>query len=149
MKETHKYDDIIGLPHHVSAKRAPMSLVDRGAQFSPFAALTGFDAAIAETARRTDDPIDLADGGKAMVDEKLRRLLEMEGAGVSVTYFRPDSRKAGGAYVSHAGRVKKVDAYAQALVLTDGTAVPFDAILDIDIEQEDSYGNDSQTSTSR
>lgn len=133
MKESHKYDDIIGLPHHVSAKRAPMSMVDRGAQFSPFAALTGFDAAIAETARLTDDPIDLADGGKAMVDEKLRRLLDMEAPQVTVTHFRPDSRKAGGAYVSVTGVVKKVDAYSQSLLLTDGRTIPFAAIIDIEI----------------
>lgn len=133
MKETHKYDDIIGLPHHVSAKRAPMSMVDRGAQFSPFAALTGFDAAIAETARLTDDPIDLADGGKALVDEKLRRLLDLEAPSVTVTHFRPDSRKAGGAYVSTTGTVKKVDPYTQSVSLTDGTAIPFEAIIDIEI----------------
>ena len=130
---TGKYDDIIGLPHHVSRKRAPMSLVDRGAQFSPFAALVGFDAAIAETARLTEDPIDLADGGKALVDEKLRRLVDMEAARVAVTHFRPDSRKAGGAYVSVAGTVKKVDPYSQALVLTDGTEIPFETIIDIEI----------------
>lgn len=134
MKETHKYDDIINLPHHVSAKRARMSMVDRGAQFSPFAALVGYDAAIAETARLTDDPIELADGGKAMVDEKLRLIAQMEQPSVTLTHFIPDSRKTGGAYVSTAGNVKKVDAYTRSILLTDGSAIHFSDIIDIEIE---------------
>lgn len=134
MKQTHKYDDIINLPHHVSTKRAPMSMVDRGAQFSPFAALVGFDAAIAETARLTDAPIELADGGKAMVDEKLRMILELESPRVTVTHFCPDQRKSGGAYLSHTGIVKKVDGYTKTLQMTDGTAIRFSDIIDIEIE---------------
>lgn len=136
MNQTHKYDDIIDLPHHVSSRRAPMSMIDRGAQFSPFAALVGFDAAIAETARLTEDPIDLADSGKAMVDEKLRRILEMEAPQITVTYFRPDDRKSGGAYVSHSGKVKKVDAYTQAILMADGLEIPFDTIIDIETDQD-------------
>lgn len=134
MKQTHKYDDIIDLPHYVSRKRSRMSMIDRGAQFSPFAALVGFDAAVAETARLTEDPIELADGGKAMVDEKLRLLLEMDLPGVTITHFRPDCRKSGGAYVSTSGRVKRVDSYTKAVHMTDGTMILFSDIIDIDIE---------------
>ncbi len=130
-----KYDDIIDLPYPQPTDRARMSMTDRGAQFSPFAALVGFDAAIAETARRTEDPIDLADGGIALIDEKLRLLRDMSDPAVTVTYFQPDSRKSGGAYVSVSGRVKKLDSHTQTLCLTDGTGIPFHAIVDIETEQ--------------
>lgn len=143
MKETHRYDDIINLPHHVSQKRSRMSMIDRGAQFSPFAALVGFDAAIAETARLTEDPIELADGGKAMVDEKLRILLEMDRPGVTITHFRPDCRKSGGAYVSTSGRVKKVDSCQKAVLFTDGRTVPFEDIVDIEVDAPLCYNEEN------
>lgn len=134
MKQSHKYDDIIGLPHPVSARHAPMAMIDRGAQFSPFAALVGYDAAIEETARQTDSRIELTEGEKSALDEKLRLLAETPGAGpeVTITFFRPDARKAGGAYISVTGRVKKVDAYAGAVFMTDGTAVAFEDITQIE-----------------
>ncbi len=128
-----KYSDILNLPYPGPTSRARMSMVDRGAQFSPFAALVGFEAAIAETARRTETPIDLADSGVAMVDEKLRLLREMDRPRVDVTHFLPDSRKTGGAYVTHTGIVKRVDAVSHTLQMTDGTVIPFTAILDIHI----------------
>lgn len=134
MKPFGKYDDIISLPHHVSARKAPMSMTDRAAQFSPFAALTGFDAQIAETARLTDSAVELADGAVAMLDEKLRALATQKNALVTVTYFRPDPKKVGGAYVNFTGRLKRLDPSAQLLVFSDGTALPFSAILDISVE---------------
>lgn len=132
-KETHKYDDIIDLPHHVSAKRAPMSRIDRGAQFSPFAALTGYDAAIRETARLTDDRVELSEGVREMLDKKIRALAALCGREPEATieYFRPDERKLGGAYVSVTGPVRKVDAHRQIIVLRDGTMVPFADITEI------------------
>ena len=112
-----------------------MSNYDRAAQFSPFAALTGFEAAIQETARLTDRRIDLDEGGKALLDEKLRLIGEniQDAPEIRVTYFRPDLRKAGGAYVQKCGRVKKLDAYSRSIVFGDGVAIRLEDISDIQI----------------
>ena len=128
------YEDIINLPYPRKPPR--MSNYARGAQFSPFAALTGFEAAIAETARLTDRKIDLDEGGKALLDEKLRKIeAEIDDRPeITVTYFRPDLRKVGGAYVQKRGRVKKLDAYLRSVVFADGTAVPIEDISDIILE---------------
>lgn len=129
-----RYDDIINLPRPVSKKRSPMSNFDRAAQFSPFAALTGYDAVINETGRLTDVRIELDEGGKALLDEKLQVLrahLE-EQPEVKLTVFRPDSRKDGGAYEEITGRVKKIDPVARILVLTGGEVVPIDRIYGIE-----------------
>lgn len=132
--DSHQYDDIIHLPHRVSDKRARMSMIDRGAQFSPFAALTGYDAAIRETARLTGERIELSESSKAMLNEKLQMLLELldEQPEVRITYFLPDERKAGGEYVSVAGRVKKLDAYRRVVVMTDGTEIFIEEISRIE-----------------
>lgn len=111
-----------------------MSMTDRAAQFSPFAALTGFDAQIAETARLTDSAVELADGAVAMLDEKLRAIATQKNALVTVTYFRPDPKKVGGVYVSFTGRVKRLDPSVQLLLFSDGSTLPFSAILDISVE---------------
>lgn len=131
------YDDIIHMPHHVSATRKPMPLLDRAAQFSPFAALTGYDAAIRETGRLTDNAVDLDVDGKAMLNETLQRLsgLQETRPEVTVTYFVPDARKTGGAYTTVTGRVKKLDPNTQVLLLTDGTEIRFSRILEIEGEQ--------------
>lgn len=136
MNPTHKYDDIIHLPHHVSSKRVPMSRLDRAAQFSPFAALTGYEAVIQETGRLTDTQAELDEGRKAELNEKLSRIFEAIGEQpqVNITYFQPDARKNGGAYVSVTGRVKKVDLYEQRILLTDGTAIPLSLIYRITAE---------------
>lgn len=102
------YDDIINLPHPNSAKHPRMSMIDRAAQFSPFATLTGHGAAIEETARLTDRRIELTEEEKTVLDEKLRLLLETGGEGM-ITYFLPDERKDGGAYVAKLGTIKKID----------------------------------------
>lgn len=127
---TGPYDDIIHLPHHVSKTRRRMSAADRAAQFSPFAALTGHDAAIRETARLTDAPIFLADDGRALLDERIRLLKDhqQEHPEVTVTYFVPDERKQGGAYVTVTGNVHAVRPRLQDIVLEDGTEVDFDRI---------------------
>lgn len=131
--ESHKYDDIIHLPHHVSDRRVPMSRADRAAQFSAFAALTGYDAVIRESGRLTDMRTELDEDSKAMLNEKLQMILETidEQPRVTITFFQPDERKAGGAYVSVSGRVKKIDEYARAVILTDGTAIPIGQIYQI------------------
>lgn len=132
----HQYDDIINLPHYVSPTRPRMSMIDRAAQFSPFAALTGYDAAIRETGRLTDQRIELSEDSRAALDRKQQLLVEClaDHPEVSVTYFIPDERKSGGAYVTVTGIVKKVDDYQRLLLLTDGTKIPLDDILDLESE---------------
>lgn len=132
----HQYDDIIDLPHHVSATRPRMSMLDRAAQFSPFAALIGYDAAIRETGRSTDRRIELSEDSRAALDRKQQLLVEYlaNHPEVSVTYFIPDERKSGGEYVTVTGIVKKVDDYQRLLLLTDGTKIPLDDILDLESE---------------
>ena len=128
-----KYDDIIHLPYPQKSRR--MSNYDRAAQFSPFAALTGFEAAIVETARLTDQRIELDEGGKALLDEKLRLIEEniQENPEVIVTYFQPDLRKFGGTYLEKSGRVKKLDAYNRSILFLDGTAIRIEDISDIQL----------------
>ena len=138
----HEYDDIIDLPHHVSATRPRMSMIDRAAQFSPFAALTGYDAAIKETGRLTDERIELSEESRAVLDRKQQLLVDnlADHPEVSATYFVPDERKSGGAYVTVTGRVKKIDDYQRLLLLTDGTKIPLDEILDMESELFRSLG---------
>jgi len=138
MKITHNYDDIIDLPRPVSEKRARMSMIDRGAQFSPFAALVGYDAAIAETARLTDFQLELTDSAKQELSEALRILAETvrERPRVCVLWFLPDERKSGGAYVRSKGRVKKVDAYREMLVLEE-VEIPFGSIYELERMETD------------
>lgn len=132
--DEHKYDDILHLPHHVSSKHARMSMTDRGAQFSPFAALTGLDAAMEETARLTDRRIELDESRKEQLNEKIQMLLEVldRQPEVTISYFEPDERKAGGAYVRVTGRVRKIDSYSRAILLENGTVVPIEEITELD-----------------
>ena len=121
------YEDIIHLDYPRKPRR--MSNHDRAAQFAPFAALTGHDAAIAETARLTESAIELGEDGIAMLDEKLRCL--KPGQKVTVVYFRPDARKSGGACVRCTGILKRMEETRGALLMTDGTAIDFHRICDI------------------
>lgn len=131
------YDDIIHLPHHVSKTRPQMSLEDRAAQFSPFAALTGYDAAILETGRLTEDKLELGEETQAILDRKQRYLAEIIDTKpeITVTYFVPDEKKSGGAYSTVTGFLKRIDEYERVLVLTDGRKIQLDAILDIESEE--------------
>ena len=128
---SHKYDDIINLPHHVSKKHPQMSLHDRAAQFSPFAALTGHKAAINETARLTDEKQILSEDVIAKLNEQLNLIKENIGTNqtVTITYFVPDDKKSGGAYISHTGVVKKIDEYNHTVILTDKTVIPIARLL--------------------
>lgn len=130
---SHKYDDIINLPHHVSKKHPQMSLHDRAAQFSPFAALTGHKAAINETARLTDEKQILSEDVIAKLNEQLNLIKENINTNpiVTITYFVPDDKKSGGAYISNTGVVKKIDEYNHTVVLTDKTVIPIEQISDI------------------
>ena len=124
------YEDIIHLPHLTSKNHPRMSIHDRAAQFSPFAALTGHTAAIAETARLTDRKMELDEDTRAELDRRQAILLEHidQRPEVTVTWFQPDERKDGGAYVTTAGRLKKIDQVERILVLTDGTHIPLDDV---------------------
>lgn len=129
----HKYDDIINLPHHVSKKHPQMSLHDRAAQFSPFAALTGHKAAINETARLTDEKQILSEDVIAKLNEQLNLIKENIGTNliVTITYFVPDDRKSGGAYISNTGVVKKINEYNHTVILTDKTVIPIEQISEM------------------
>ena len=128
------YEDIVDLPHHVSPTRPQMSRADRAAQFSSFAALTGHDAAVRETARRTASGIDTAEDKRQELDLKQQLLAQVlpSQPELTVTYFVPDTRKAGGAYVSVSGRLKRIDSRRRILVLDDGTEIPADDVLELE-----------------
>ena len=130
------YDDIINLPHHVSTTRPQMPIAKRAAQFSPFAALTGYDAAILETARLTDQRIELGESDIAVLAMKLTLLADRasEQPEVTITYFLADEKKAGGSYVTAAGTVKKVDDVERVIILTGGDLIPIGDILDMQSE---------------
>ena len=136
---TGPYDDIIHLPHHTSRTRPRMPINNRAAQFSPFAALTGHDAAINETARLTDKRIELDDAGKALLDWRLGMVLDRldERPEVSVTYFLPDEKKAGRSYVTAEGFIKKFDRWEGALIMRDGVKIPVDEIISMESEMFD------------
>ena len=133
---TDLYYDIIKLPHHVSSKRPQMPMLDRAAQFSPFAALTGYDDAIQETGRLTDEKIDLGEDEKEALNRKQQILMEKvsEHPALTVTYFVPDAKKSGGAYVTKNGNLKKIDEFERWMMLTDGTKIPLDDVADIESE---------------
>ena len=129
-----EYDDIIDLPRPKS-KHEPMPMSDRAAQFSPFAALTGYGDAIDETARLTDRRIELSEEERAELDYKQQYLATLDAPTVTVTYFVPDERKTGGAYVTHTGVLKRVDEVESMVVFKDGLRVPLDEVMDIKCEQ--------------
>ncbi len=132
---TDNYNDIINLPHHVSPTRPQMSMMDRAAQFSPFAALTGYDAAIKETGRLTDEKIELGEEELSILNMKFQLLVDSldEEPEVNITYFKPDDRKAGGAYLTASGTVKKIDDFERIIFMKNGTKIPMDDVLSIEL----------------
>lgn len=130
------YDDIINLPHHVSKTRPRMSLERRSAQFAPFSALTGYEDEIVETGRLTTDRIDLDEERKQILDRKLKAIIENISIQplIRLTYFVPDNKKDGGAYVTTAGNVKKIDTYKNIIVLADKLEIQINDIIDIDTD---------------
>lgn len=131
--KTDQYDDIIHLPHHVSDHRPHMPESDRAAQFAPFAALTGYGAAIKETARVTEKKIELDEEEKELLDRKLEELAVHlpEQPEAVITYFQPDARKEGGSYQKFSGRIRKIDFFRRVLVMTDRTEIKVDDIIAI------------------
>ena len=130
-----KYDDIIYLSRLVSQRHAPMTVQDRAAQFAPFAALTGYDDVIEESGRLTDQRIDLDEGEIARLNESLVQIKERlpEQPQVRLTCFQADSRKAGGAYRSITGRVKKLNEHEKNLILDDGSTISLEQIFSIEV----------------
>lgn len=128
-----KYKDMLHLPHPVSSTHPRMSLQDRAAQFSPFAALTGYDDALKETARLTDRFIELDEDRKQEIDRQIGYLQQHMGEAVTVkiTYFVPDARKDGGAYNTLEGCVQKIDENSRSLRI-QGTEIPVERIYEID-----------------
>ena len=130
-----KYDEIMGLPHHVSKTRPQMPMSDRAAQFAPFAALTGYDSAIKETGRLTNERIELDEDALTALNVKYQFLMDAldEEPEIKITYFKPDERKAGGEYVSAIGAVKKIDDFERLITMQDGTRIPMDDVYDMSI----------------
>ena len=135
--KNNSYDDIINLPHPVSKNHPQMPFRDRAAQFAPFAALTGHDAAIKETARLTDERLELSEEVIAQLNEKINIIRNNIGIeqNVSITYFIPDAKKVGGSYVTYSGIVKKIDEYEHTIIMTDQTVIPIERISDIKCEE--------------
>ena len=125
--------ELLEMERPVSARHAPMRRCDRAAQFAPFAALSGFDETVQEAGRLTQAQIELAENERDALNDALVRLAARlpEQPEVRLTYFQPDAKKSGGTYRTILTRVRRLDANAQVLVLTDGTRIPFDALLSI------------------
>ena len=134
MSNTDKYTDNINQPHHVSPDRRQMSMIDRAAQFSPFAALTGHSEAIDEVARFTENAPFLDENTKDILNEKLQLIADSlsNESIVSITFFRPDAKKSGGAYIIKNGTVKSIDSFNRELHFADNTHIPIDSIIEID-----------------
>ena len=131
---TNSYEDIINLPHHVSETRPQMPIADRAAQFSPFAALTGYDAAIKEAERLTEERIELDEYIKDALNDKLQIIADRikEHPEIAITDFQLDAKKSGGTYVTAIGTAKKIDEYERVVTMDDGTVIPIDEIISID-----------------
>ena len=129
-----KYKSIINMPHHVSESFAPMSKMDRAAQFAPYSALSGYEDAVEETARLTDSPIELDEYEKERINATLTELLTASpDTLIEITYFRLDKIKAGGAYITLKGSVAKVDEHKREITVFDRPPISFDAIVELKI----------------
>ncbi len=139
---TGPYNDILHLPHPVSRKHPRMAVADRAAQFSPFAALTGYDDAVREAARLTDRRLELDEYEQQALNDRLQQILSRlpKQPVVRITYFRPDSCKEGGAYVTVNGVIKRLDTVEREIRLVDGTRIPIEDIWDIDEPPQEDEG---------
>lgn len=133
MDSEHKYDDIINLEHHISKTHKQMSMQNRAAQFAPFAALTGYEEAVKETARFTEQKIELDEELNNILDEKLRLIQSQikNTPEITVTYFVPDDKKRGGKYQKITGKIKKIDDYNKFIIFTDGKFISIKDIINI------------------
>lgn len=137
MPDIKKYEDILYLPHHVSPTRRRMTMAERAAQFSPFAALVGYEGAVRETRRMTEQEAELSEDEKAILDHKQQLILAALAQGeqplVTVTYFQPDGKKAGGKYVTIQKAIKKIDSVGQTLTMLDGSTILIKFIRGIEL----------------
>ena len=130
MADNFPYEDIVNLPPHISKKHPQPSMMDRAARFAPFAAITGYEEMVLEEARVTEEQIHLDEDAVALICEKINMIQEFidEEPEVRITYFEPDKKKSGGAYITITGTPKSVDEYEQLLIMTDGKKIKFDSI---------------------
>ena len=135
-KQTNPYEDMLHLPHHVSSAHPRMPLIDRAAQFAPFAALSGHGEAIMEAARLTEARVELDESRKAVLDRQLQLLRAhiKERPEVCIVYFKTDGKKAGGAYITTAGPIKKIDELERLILMADGTVISIEDIFIIESE---------------
>ena len=136
MAEKFPYEDIVNLPPHISKKHPQPSMMDRAARFAPFAAITGYEEMVLEEARVTEERIDLDEGALLLLNEKLNMIQEFldEEPEVTITYFEPDKRKSGGAYVSVTGTVKRIDEYEHLVIMDDGKKIRISEIYNLHSE---------------
>lgn len=129
-----QYGDLLQMSYPVASTRVRMSNIERAAQFSPFSALTGYEDAVAETARLTENEKELDENRKSMINEKLTLLLQDHSSEqvVSFIYFQSDTRKSGGKYVTCTGKIQKIDLYQKKILLMDGTQIPIEQLYEID-----------------
>ncbi len=128
------YQDILYAKRYIASNRAGMSRADRAAQFSAFAALTGFEAVIRESGRLTQRAVELDECEKLAINAVLQEILEEPDVCLQLVWFRPDERKSGGAYIRYQGRLKKIELYERLLVFTDGTQIPIDSLCKLQIQ---------------
>ncbi len=148
-----RYDDIINLEHHTSKTRKHMPIEDRAAQFAPFSALSGFEAAIAEEARKTDKKTELSEYEAAELNRKIHEISQniLKLPKVCITYFVPDEKKSGGRYDTYTGNLRKADSALRMLTFTDGTHISMDDITDItiDVSERSDYKDENINSRGR
>lgn len=126
------YEEILNLPHYVSERHRPMNREARAAQFMPFSALTGYEAAVKEAARNTEKRTELDEAEKERLDRTLQELEQQGTEEVEVVYFLPDARKSGGEYIRARGRIKRFDRLNQMIFLDGGAGIPMEDILRIE-----------------
>lgn len=133
MAEKFPYEDIVNLPPHISKRHPQPSMMDRAARFAPFAAITGYEEMVLEEARVTEERVDLDEGAFSLLNEKLNMIQEFldEEPEVTITYFEPDKKKSGGAYVNITGIVKRIDEYEHFVIMTDGKKIRIEDIYAI------------------
>jgi len=138
------YEDIVDLPPHISKKHPQPTMLERAARFAPFAAITGYEEMVLEEARVTEERVDLDEGALSLLNEKLNMIQEFldEEPEVTITYFEPDKKKSGGAYVSITGTVKRIDEYEHLVILTDGKKIRIEDIYALESDLFYSFGLD-------
>ena len=134
MAEYFPYEDIVNLPRHISKIHPQATMADRAARFSPFAAISGYEDMVKEAARVTEERIDITDATKELLNEKLNMIIEFldEAPEVTITYFEPDKKKDGGAYISITGTVKRIDEYERIVLMSDDKKIRIDEIYAIE-----------------